>query len=532
MAPLSAGMTTTSTPTGRSTTAAARFSVLEIRSAGALGLYTTVTMKPNCPNGRGSAGWDTATQRLRCSDRKKQKELRGMASDTKKRFLFSVVHTGEAGSEHPVRCGASRGRRFRRPVLQTDSGETSPEGKRGGGDLGCSVETAGTKGTCISDFGGLKCIPVALGVAPLQQKEQSVSEKAESGSVEGRCEDFSSATPQNAETDSPLCTTAAEVPLSGGKLLSVHAPDEGSYAAVLQQKIRAESAGWVADSDLVNCLTDFLLLFKTVVDLPWAFALPLLGAAVRLTTLPFAISSERDIRLRAVYQEEMTALQRAAEKAKSNGMSTAPISHIDALLFIPCAASTVRHFDIDWKGILHLIHQDVAALAERPAAGTEKEREKKKQESAAPQSKANAVVSGESVNTSNTLWLNFLVCKEADNSTLQCIVEAIFASAFELQHILMFKRTALVLSNLSPLFELLEPLATLPLERQGTTPQGERTLPPIYHCRRTALERPLQIRVAAVEDYDDVVKIFDEQTELRSQDYGEFFLAELIGGKP
>lgn len=55
--------------------------------------------------------------------------------------------------------------------------------------------------------------------------------------------------------------------------------------------------------------------------------------------------------------------------------------------------------------------------------------------------------------------------------------------------------------------------------------------PSVHSCSRNQWVNPLKIRLAEVEDYDDLVKVFDSQTELRSQVYGEFFLAELIGGQ-
>lgn len=47
-------------------------------------------------------------------------------------------------------------------------------------------------------------------------------------------------------------------------------------------------------------------------------------------------------------------------------------------------------------------------------------------------------------------------------------------------------------------------------------------------CRRTSWRLNLDTRPAQVEDYDDLVKIFDSQSQVLTKTFGEFFLAELI----
>ncbi len=47
-------------------------------------------------------------------------------------------------------------------------------------------------------------------------------------------------------------------------------------------------------------------------------------------------------------------------------------------------------------------------------------------------------------------------------------------------------------------------------------------------CRREAFVPTLSIRRAAVEDHDDLVPIFNSQSEVLTEHFGEFFLAELI----
>jgi hypothetical protein len=50
----------------------------------------------------------------------------------------------------------------------------------------------------------------------------------------------------------------------------------------------------------------------------------------------------------------------------------------------------------------------------------------------------------------------------------------------------------------------------------------------VLHCRRETFVPSLRIRRAAVEDHDDLVPIFNAQSEVVTEQYGEFFLAKLI----
>lgn len=50
-------------------------------------------------------------------------------------------------------------------------------------------------------------------------------------------------------------------------------------------------------------------------------------------------------------------------------------------------------------------------------------------------------------------------------------------------------------------------------------------------CRRQMLLPTLRTRLAEMEDHDDLVEVFDGQTMLQSSVYGDYFIAELIGGE-
>jgi len=63
-----------------------------------------------------------------------------------------------------------------------------------------------------------------------------------------------------------------------------------------------------------------------------------------------------------------------------------------------------------------------------------------------------------------------------------------------------------------------------PLEPKSQQYFGPRT----FYCSRSAFIPPVQTRRARVEDHDDIVPILNEQTEVLTQIYGEFFLASVI----
>ncbi|PFH34205.1 hypothetical protein BESB_073570 [Besnoitia besnoiti] len=128
------------------------------------------------------------------------------------------------------------------------------------------------------------------------------------------------------------------------------------------------------------------------------------------------------------------------------------------------------------------------------------------------------------ITPSNTLWINFLTYKSTTASAvLATLAEAMFASAFDLQNLLIFNRPR-VRKPLPNLFDIFPAVVYAGVTEHKDSPR-------VHACTRSHFIRPLKIRKAKVEDYDDLVKVFDSATELRSGHYGEFFLAELIGGQ-
>jgi hypothetical protein len=49
-----------------------------------------------------------------------------------------------------------------------------------------------------------------------------------------------------------------------------------------------------------------------------------------------------------------------------------------------------------------------------------------------------------------------------------------------------------------------------------------------FSCHRKTFQPRLSLRGACVEDYDDLMPIFNLQSEVLTAMYGDFFLAEII----
>ncbi|PHJ25852.1 60 kda inner membrane protein [Cystoisospora suis] len=93
-------------------------------------------------------------------------------------------------------------------------------------------------------------------------------------------------------------------------------PGDGSYRSALLQRIKEATADWASEGRMNSFVSDALASYKATVDLPWSVALPLLGCCLRIVTLPFAISAERDLRVRGLYGGELLERFKAAEEAK------------------------------------------------------------------------------------------------------------------------------------------------------------------------------------------------------------------------
>lgn len=50
----------------------------------------------------------------------------------------------------------------------------------------------------------------------------------------------------------------------------------------------------------------------------------------------------------------------------------------------------------------------------------------------------------------------------------------------------------------------------------------------VFTCYRTSVLPKLSVRGACVEDYDDLMPVFNNQSDVLSATYGDFFLAHII----
>ena len=123
-----------------------------------------------------------------------------------------------------------------------------------------------------------------------------------------------------------------------------------------------------------------------------------------------------------------------------------------------------------------------------------------------------------------TLFLSLFVCEPSyGKAALENIFQTVFTTLPEIDDCVF------ALPNNVPLFAPLSD-AFVSCGAPQSDPPGPRLSPPraYYNCRRNKYIPDLHVRSARVEDHDDLVPIFNEQSEVLTDLYGEFFLAELI----
>jgi len=119
----------------------------------------------------------------------------------------------------------------------------------------------------------------------------------------------------------------------------------------------------------------------------------------------------------------------------------------------------------------------------------------------------------------NTAWLAFFV---ADHLSANEVAESMLRTAFTTLpdvDCILFALPADV-RPFAPLKETFEPLQRLS--------SGEGAEVSVSACPRGLYLPDLLVRDARVEDHDDLVPVFNAQSEVLTERYGEFFIAELI----
>lgn len=114
----------------------------------------------------------------------------------------------------------------------------------------------------------------------------------------------------------------------------------------------------------------------------------------------------------------------------------------------------------------------------------------------------------------NALWLDFIVLQKGSHldSVLHAIFEFFFKSLPEVNHILFCSPINSKFN--SKLFTLLSPNSAQNVD--------------IFMCHRSDVVPQLIIRLAKVEDHDDLVPIFNKKSELNPELHSQYFLASLI----
>ena len=125
----------------------------------------------------------------------------------------------------------------------------------------------------------------------------------------------------------------------------------------------------------------------------------------------------------------------------------------------------------------------------------------------------------------NTAWLTFFV---ADPLSEHEVAESMLRTAFTTLPDVDCVLLALPADArpFAPLKETFEPLQRL---TGGDNISGPP--PSVSACPRGLYLPDLIVRDARVEDHDDLVPVFNAQSEVLTERYGEFFIAELIGAQ-
>lgn len=135
----------------------------------------------------------------------------------------------------------------------------------------------------------------------------------------------------------------------------------------------------------------------------------------------------------------------------------------------------------------------------------------------------------------NTLWITNCL-SEPEGAIMAEILRTCFSTMNELQNILVFvpsglseEAAVLLLQPFETHFRQLEMMtdeAPPPGHWAAASTDGSPAL--VLLCNRPQIISPLGIRIARVEDHDNLAAVFNAQSEVVTAVYGEFFIAELI----
>jgi len=132
---------------------------------------------------------------------------------------------------------------------------------------------------------------------------------------------------------------------------------------------------------------------------------------------------------------------------------------------------------------------------------------------------------------SNTLWVDFFVADESNLDNAELIHKNLFTTVFntlsEIDYIVICPPSAEKNLSKNELFSDFTP-DPLDLVMNSSVECSEFQESNVYICERENIIPTLNVREACVEDNEDLLPIFDAQSEVLSEQYGDFFLAEMI----
>lgn len=139
------------------------------------------------------------------------------------------------------------------------------------------------------------------------------------------------------------------------------------------------------------------------------------------------------------------------------------------------------------------------------------------------------------VDSTNSLWFSTCLI-DGDKTIMAEILRTTFSTMVELSNILTFVPATLTedgaMKILQPFQSHFAQLDMVTEELMAMThwaaPSVEGHPPIVLSCNRSQVIAPLGIRIARVEDHDNLAAVFDAQSEVVTSVYGDFFIAELI----
>mmetsp|Transcript_12238 Transcript_12238/g.25072 ORF Transcript_12238/g.25072 Transcript_12238/m.25072 type:complete len:1447 (+) Transcript_12238:1-4341(+) len=136
----------------------------------------------------------------------------------------------------------------------------------------------------------------------------------------------------------------------------------------------------------------------------------------------------------------------------------------------------------------------------------------------------------------NTLWVDFLVADaEYSEETVECMLVTIYNTLPEVDYVLLnLPKSGGDDKGAAAGSELFVDMPAAFDDEDGAEDSEaaeDFVNLSIKLCYREKLIPTLAVRPACVEDHDDLVPIFDEQSEVLSENYGSFFLAEMIAAQ-